>query len=115
MVKRCPDGASEASGVRSYCLFTIYLLLTLLAGYLRVFLLHAWYSHGMRWVFLPTCAHIHTDASKLLKRCPYGASEASGVRSYYSLIIYLVFAYYLLSTYLLLITYLLLAYYLLIT
>ena len=119
MLAKLSEDAPTERAKRAECVRTAYLLVTYyllsLRGICVFFLLHAWYSHGMRWVFLPTCAHIHTDASKLLKRCPYGASEASGVRSYYSRIIYLVFVYYLRTIHLLLITYLLITYYLLIT
>ena len=52
---------------------------------------------------LLTLTHIYQDVTKMFKRPPFGASEASGERSYE----------YLLLTYHLLLTYVLLSYYLL--
>ena len=111
------ERAKRAECVRTaYLLLTYYLLITYLTCWeFACFLIHDWHSHGMHLVFyllVPTLIQI---LPKLLTRCPYGASEASGVRSYYSLIIYLLCVYYLLTTYVLLITYLLLTCYLLIT
>ena len=108
------ERAKRAECVRTAYLLVIYYLFSLrgMCVFFRYMLctrmVFAWYFYLLVPTFTQMLPNFSRDA-------PYGASEASGVRSYYSLIIYLVFAYYLLITHLLLITYLLLTYYLLIT
>ena len=115
MPRRSERNERSAFVLLTYYLLIIYLTCGVCACFFRYMLctrmVCAWYFY----LLVPTCTQMLPNFSR---DAPYGASEASGVRSYYSRIIYLVFVYYLLTNYLLLVmtyclrtTYLLRSYY----